>query len=56
MTTYVCTACGEPCEPITVDQGGYEEVWGARLWHEQLADVSECCEEDVERIAAMEAE
>lgn len=50
MTTTVCTACDKPCEVITVDHGGYEEIWGARRWHEQLVDVSECCEEDAEQV------
>jgi hypothetical protein len=43
MITYICSECGEPCELITVDHGGIEEIWGAMIWHEQPTDITDCC-------------
>ena len=43
---YVCPCCGNDCEVYTEDHGGWEEFWGAKVWHEQLTDVSECCGEE----------
>jgi hypothetical protein len=45
-TEYRCAECGEPCELITEEQGGYEEVWGAKVFHSQPSDVTECCNSD----------
>jgi len=43
-----CENCGEPCEVITVDVGiGPYEYWGARGNDVRLAEVSDCCEDNV---------
>ena len=43
-----CENCGEPCEVVTVDMGiGPYEYWGARGNDVRLAEVSDCCEDNV---------
>lgn len=41
-----CSRCRQPCEVYERDDGGWEEFWGAKVWHRQLIVVSECCNED----------
>jgi hypothetical protein len=43
---WICGKCERICEQIEVDQGGYEEWWGAEVWMPCITDVSECCEDD----------
>lgn len=51
MTTYRCIECGHECDLIEVDHGGWEEFWGAKVWHHQYTDVTDCCQsEDYETI------
>ena len=47
---YRCVKCKQPCDLHTVDHGGYEEVWGAKIWHSVLEDVSDCCHDEIEVI------
>ena len=47
---YKCIACGEPCELVERDDGGYEEFWGRPVWHEQMRDYSECCLDEYEEV------
>jgi len=47
---YRCEECRCKCDLHTVDHGGYEEVWGARVWHPMPTDVSDCCHADVEEV------
>jgi len=51
---YECEFCGEPL----IDNGGYEEYWGARVWCEYWECTNEDCpgehvyeEEDEEDVA-----
>ena len=44
--THICGKCDQLCDVIDVDQGGYENFWGAKVWHEQMETVSECCHDD----------
>ena len=47
----VCTACGDPCEVVTVDFGiGAYEYWGAPGFDSQPAEVSQCCEADYDTL------
>jgi len=46
----VCENCGERCELIDVDDGGYEEVWGARIWVPAWTKVSDCCQAETEEV------
>lgn len=42
---YICTSCGEPCDPMIIDLGiGSYEYWGAPGIDVQLTVVSQCCE------------
>lgn len=43
-----CEACGKECDTIEIDEGGMEEIWGARMWHAQWVTVSDCCQENYE--------
>jgi hypothetical protein len=55
MKHIVCLECNQPCELIEIDAGGYEEVWGAKVWHKQPIDVSSCCQvEDWEEVEEIE--
>ncbi len=47
-TALICEGCDRICESIEIDEGGYEEVWGAKMWHSQKVDVSDCCAEPYE--------
>ena len=47
---YRCVKCKRPCDLHTIDVGGYEEVWGAKIWHSVLEDVSDCCHDEIEVI------
>ena len=42
----ICGKCNKICESIEVDEGGYEEFWGSKVWHSQFSDVSDCCNDD----------
>ena len=42
MKIYVCEKCGEECELTEIDDGGWEEFWGAKVWHEQMTSYSDC--------------
>jgi len=44
----ICTCCNRECTSHEVDEGGIEEFWGAPVWHAQITDVSDCCNEEVE--------
>jgi hypothetical protein len=46
MTTF-CTKCDCECIPLSVDQGGYEECWGAPVWVPAWEYTSDCCNADV---------
>lgn len=51
MSRTKCLQCGNECELEQRDDGGYEEFWGAQVWHTQLTDVSDCCHsDDIEEI------
>lgn len=50
MKTYKCCACDQICELIEIDEGGYEEVWGAKVWVHMYTDVSGCCHEYYEEV------
>lgn len=45
----ICQACGEPCEPITVDYG-YGWTQRGSEWQNdvRLSVVSDCCDADME--------
>ena len=43
MIHYICVECGEPCDIHEREDGGYEEFWGAKVWHQQFTSVSDCC-------------
>ena len=47
---YTCDACNQECDVVCIDEGGYEEVWGARMWHAQWVDVSDCCHDNFEEV------
>lgn len=49
--TFKCLACDQICDLVEKDEGGYVEFWGARVWHPQFTDVSDCClSEDYEEV------
>jgi hypothetical protein len=50
VKTYKCIECGKECELIEKDDGGYEEFWGAKVWHEQMTDYSDCCCAEYEEV------
>lgn len=50
MANYKCTKCGEICDLIEVDEGGYEEWWGARVWRQDFTDYSDCCKAEFEEV------
>jgi hypothetical protein len=52
MIRYRCENCGNECDIIEYDDGGYEEIWGARIWHPQPTDYSDCCKEDFTEMTA----
>ena len=43
---WICGKCEKICEKMEVDEGGWEEFWGAKVWHHQYTDVSNCCQDD----------
>ena len=44
---YYCNDCKEYFEsPIEVDEGCYEEFWGARVWRADLAEYCPCGSDD----------
>ena len=43
MTTYICEACDTECDVIDQEEGGWEEIWGARVFHSMIVSVSYCC-------------
>ena len=43
----ICGKCEQICEPTEVDDGGYEEAWGAKVWVPAWSTVSDCCADDV---------
>lgn len=43
---HICGKCDRVCEKIEIDDGGYEEVWGAQVWTPAFSDVSDCCLDD----------
>ena len=47
---YYCEACGSECEPVDIECGGWEEFWGAKVWHSQITTVSGCCHENYEEL------
>jgi hypothetical protein len=40
---FICEQCGLECDLVEIDDGGYEEIWGAKIWCEQMTDYSSCC-------------
>ena len=46
-----CTACLEPCESATVDQGFHYEYGSERGYHTELVEVSDCCKDDIEDVS-----
>lgn len=46
----VCIKCGEVCLPIEVDEGNYEEFWGAKVWRSVYEWYSDCCNAEVEEV------
>lgn len=50
MRRFLCIKCGEECDLIEADHGGYEEVWGYKTWVPALVNVSDCCESEYEEI------
>lgn len=56
MAEYKCCACNKGCEVMERDDGGYEEVWGAKTWVSAWTDYSDCCGEEVEKIEEFEDE
>ena len=50
MTRYVCNKCDCDCELISVDEGGYEEFWGAKVWREDFTSYSDCCNSEYEEL------
>lgn len=56
MTYYKCEKCDTLCDLVAVDNGNYEEVWGARMWIPVWEDVSDCCHAECEEISEEEAE
>lgn len=50
----VCTACGDPCTVVTIDNGvGHYEYWGAPGFHTDIHEVSQCCEADYDELEDM---
>lgn len=51
---YRCSYCNSTFDAddrVEVDHGGWEEFWGAKVWHHQYVDVSPCChKEDYEEV------
>lgn len=47
---YRCLRCNQECDLVTEDHGGWEEFWGAPVWHTQLVDVSDCCNDEYEEV------
>lgn len=45
-----CENCGKECEVIEEDDGGYEEIWGAKIWCSAFTTKSDCCKENYEEI------
>ena len=45
-----CCTCGDLCEPVEVDEGNYEEYWGATVWRPDVQLYSDCCGDDVEEL------
>ena len=47
-TSGICSACGEACTSVMVDEGiGSYEYWGATGTHHEWQEVSPCCHEEV---------
>ena len=46
--TYICSDCGNPCEPIVIDTGiGGYEFWGQRGIDSHKEVLSNCCQASV---------
>jgi len=51
MKYYRCNECNHICDLVERDDGGYEEFWGAKVWHAQYTTVTDCCgSEDYEEV------
>ena len=51
----VCLQCNQECDLIETDHGGWEEFWGAKVWHYQYVSVTSCCgSEDYEEVEECE--
>ena len=50
MRTFICIKCKEPCDLHEIDEGCYEEFWGAKVWHHQYTTMSDCCHSEYEEI------
>jgi hypothetical protein len=42
-TKYICLKCKSECDLHEIDEGGYEEFWGAKVWHPVFTSLSDCC-------------
>lgn len=47
---YQCLKCDKLCDVVSIDEGGYENFWGASVWHQAWSDVSECCQDEVDEV------
>ena len=47
---YKCLKCSNECDLHDIDDGGYEEVWGAKMWHPMWTTVSDCCHDEYEEV------
>ena len=43
---FFCHDCDSECDLIEEDDGGYEEVWGAKVWCSALTTKSDCCNDE----------
>ena len=50
MKVFKCESCDQECDVIEVDEGGYEEIWGAKTWHSMKVSASNCCLENFEEV------
>ena len=54
---YNCEITFEEDDLVEVDYGGWEEFWGAKVWHHQYVDCCpKCHQDDIEEIEYDEEE
>jgi hypothetical protein len=50
MRRFICIECNQECELIDIDDGNFEEVWGAKVWRPDYTSYSDCCHAEYEEV------